>query len=351
MHHGTQPSAHRHVGAPQVEQHFSGQEQPEDRAIPQRVQLLCAAAAFDTALGRCKLDRGARNEVLARAGGLLSQARALDFHDQLPSLGSAQLSLAKVPHILQEAMQIERLLALRIRHQCTWHMLTEAFAKHGPVSPLPSMCCCQQGDVEGAKREYERALKQAAGGQQNIAPLVGLAMLAYNQGNYGAALGMCVKTGPCIVTWPSATSVAWLMPCHMVRQPACRSRSACADQRPTVTMRAILSLRFRKALRLHPGAPAELRLGIGAAAFKLGRLDVARAAFRRALQLQPRCVPALTGLAVLAMHAAPSGNVSRHRLGSGLPSPPCSCHALLLHVWSPAPCAAPMSPTDGGDGL
>ena len=87
---------------------------PEPIAIPQRVQLLCAAAAFDTALGRCKLDRGARNEVLARAGGLLSQARALDFHDQLPSLGSAQLSLAKVPHILQEAMQIERLSALRI---------------------------------------------------------------------------------------------------------------------------------------------------------------------------------------------------------------------------------------------
>lgn len=52
--------------------------------------------------------------------------------------------------------------------------------------------------MEGAKREYERALKQAAGGQQNIAPLVGLAMLAYNQGNYGAALGMYVKPGPCM---------------------------------------------------------------------------------------------------------------------------------------------------------
>lgn len=79
-------------------------------------------------------------------------------------------------------------------------------------------------------------------------------------------------------------------------------------------MHAVASRRFRKALRLHPGAPAEVRLGIGAAAFKLGRLDVAGAAFRRALQLQPRCVPALTGLAVLAMHAAPSGNVSGHRM-------------------------------------
>ena len=61
---------------------------------------------------------------------------------------------------------------------------------------------------------------------------------------------------------------------------------------------------------MHPDAPAEVRLGIGAAAFKLGRLDVARAAFQRTLQLQPRCVPALTGLAVLAMHRPPSGNVS-----------------------------------------
>jgi hypothetical protein len=119
VHHCTKPSSHRHAGAPQVEQHFSGQEQPEDRAIPQRVQLLCAAAAFDTALGRGKLDRGARNEILARAGGLLSQARALDFQDQLPSLGSAQLSLAKVPRSVPKAMENGRISALRSRHQCT----------------------------------------------------------------------------------------------------------------------------------------------------------------------------------------------------------------------------------------
>lgn len=68
--------------------------------------------------------------------------------------------------------------------------------------------------------------------------------------------------------------------------------------------------RFRKALRTHPNAPAEVRLGIGAAAFKLGRHDTARSAFQRALHLQPRCVPALAGLAVLAMHAPPSANVS-----------------------------------------
>lgn len=64
--------------------------------------------------------------------------------------------------------------------------------------------------------------------------------------------------------------------------------------------------RFRKALRQHPGAPAALRGALAAAAFKLGKLDVARMAFRRALALDPACVPALTGLAVLAMHGPPS---------------------------------------------
>lgn len=90
------PGAIRHSAATQVEQHFSVQEREEDRAVPQRVQLLCTAAAFETTRGRLERDRGARNEIFARAGGLLTQARALDFNDQMPSLGNAQLSLAKV---------------------------------------------------------------------------------------------------------------------------------------------------------------------------------------------------------------------------------------------------------------
>jgi len=53
-----------------------------------------------------------------------------------------------------------------------------------------------------------------------------------------------------------------------------------------------------------------VRLGIAASSFRLGRLDAARAAFARALQLNPSCVPALAGLAVLALHAPPSANVS-----------------------------------------
>lgn len=67
--------------------------------------------------------------------------------------------------------------------------------------------------------------------------------------------------------------------------------------------------RFRKALRQHPGAPAAVRVAIAAAAFRLGKLEVARKAFKRALALDPACVPALTGLAVLAQHGPPSRQV------------------------------------------
>ncbi len=76
----------------QVEKHFNDQE---DRAIPQRLQLLCAAAAFATARGRRERG-GARNEAFAAAQGLLGQARALDHSDATPYLAAAQLALAKV---------------------------------------------------------------------------------------------------------------------------------------------------------------------------------------------------------------------------------------------------------------
>lgn len=88
---------------------------------------------------------------------------------------------------------------------------------------------------------------------------------------------------------------------HVSTSVHCRLLTACC---------AVFA-RFRKALRSHPNAPAEVRLGIGAAAFKLGRHDTARSAFQRALQLQPRCVPALAGLAVLAMYAPPTADVSQ----------------------------------------
>ena len=57
---------------------------------------------------------------------------------------------------------------------------------------------------------------------------------------------------------------------------------------------------YTRALRAHPGAPAEVRLGLAACHFRLGRLPAARAAFQRTLDLSPGCAEALLGLAVIA---------------------------------------------------
>ena len=54
---------------------------------------------------------------------------------------------------------------------------------------------------------------------------------------------------------------------------------------------------YRRALRMHPGAPAGVRLGIGACQLKLGNFEQARLAFQRALDLEPENPDALLGLA------------------------------------------------------
>lgn len=60
---------------------------------------------------------------------------------------------------------------------------------------------------------------------------------------------------------------------------------------------------------MHPGAPPALRVALGVSAFRLGKLDVARKAFKRATELDPCCVSALTALAVLELHGVPSAAV------------------------------------------
>merc|ERR1719273_2053754 len=59
---------------------------------------------------------------------------------------------------------------------------------------------------------------------------------------------------------------------------------------------------YKKALRTNPGCPASVRLGMGHCFLKLGNTDKARLAFERALQLDPNCVGALVGLAVLQLN-------------------------------------------------
>ncbi|KAL1452732.1 hypothetical protein WDU94_006936, partial [Cyamophila willieti] len=56
---------------------------------------------------------------------------------------------------------------------------------------------------------------------------------------------------------------------------------------------------YKKALRTNPGCPAAVRLGMGHCFMKLGNQEKARLAFERALELDPQCVGALVGLAIL----------------------------------------------------
>ncbi|XP_035231695.1 RNA polymerase-associated protein CTR9 homolog, partial [Stegodyphus dumicola] len=65
--------------------------------------------------------------------------------------------------------------------------------------------------------------------------------------------------------------------------------------------RGALSL-YKKALRTNPNCPAAVRLGMGHCFYKMGRLDKARLAFERALNLDSQCVGALVGLAILELN-------------------------------------------------
>jgi RNA polymerase-associated protein CTR9 len=60
---------------------------------------------------------------------------------------------------------------------------------------------------------------------------------------------------------------------------------------------------YKRALRTHPGAPPSVRLGIGACQLRLGDFTAARAAFTRALNLDPDNPDALLGLALVELNA------------------------------------------------
>jgi len=59
---------------------------------------------------------------------------------------------------------------------------------------------------------------------------------------------------------------------------------------------------YKKALRTNSTCPAGVRLGMGHCFLKLGNADKARAAFVRAIDLDPKCVGALVGLAILDLN-------------------------------------------------
>ncbi|XP_048828689.1 RNA polymerase-associated protein CTR9 homolog [Brienomyrus brachyistius] len=68
---------------------------------------------------------------------------------------------------------------------------------------------------------------------------------------------------------------------------------------------------YKKALRTNPGCPAEVRLGMGHCFVKLNKLEKARLAFGRALELNSKCVGALVGLAVLELNNKEADSIKK----------------------------------------
>lgn len=59
---------------------------------------------------------------------------------------------------------------------------------------------------------------------------------------------------------------------------------------------------YRKALRTNPISTADVRVGLGLCLLKLGQKEKAELAFLRALEMNPKCVTALVGMAVHYMN-------------------------------------------------
>eukprot|EP00854_Cymbomonas_tetramitiformis_P013235 gene13235-15642_t len=68
---------------------------------------------------------------------------------------------------------------------------------------------------------------------------------------------------------------------------------------------------YEAILKMHPGCPAVVRLGIALCHFKLKNYDSAKPAFKRVLQLDPRSVDAYVGLAVTEMNSGAPGSPQR----------------------------------------
>ncbi len=80
----------------------------------------------------------------------------------------------------------------------------------------------------------------------------------------------------------------------------------------------IYTCRYQEAVRMHPGCPAEVRLGLAACYFRLGQLERAKKAYERVVQLSPGCAEALYGLAVLRFSSSQGESAKTVRPQAGL---------------------------------
>lgn len=74
--------------------------------------------------------------------------------------------------------------------------------------------------------------------------------------------------------------------------------------------RTALSL-YKKALQVCPNCPADVRLGLAICFYKLNMPDKAEEAFLKALSLDPKCIGALTGLAVIELNRKTNYSIKR----------------------------------------
>lgn len=68
---------------------------------------------------------------------------------------------------------------------------------------------------------------------------------------------------------------------------------------------------YKKALQICPNCPADVRLGLGICLYKLNMMDKAEEAFLKAVSIDPKCVGALTGLAVIELNKKTNTSIKR----------------------------------------
>lgn len=109
------------------------------------------------------------------------------------------------------------------------------------------------------------------------------------------------------------------------------SQSSCSITRLGANLVLAMCCRYQEAIRLHPGCPAEVRLGLAACYFRLGQLERAKKAYERVVQLSPTCAEALYGLAVLRFSS------SQGESAKAVSDQPCFQQAALYiqHVAGP----------------
>lgn len=102
-------------------------------------------------------------------------------------------------------------------------------------------------------------------------------------------------------------SLVMVLSCQLIGNSAAHARQLLLSQKFLKSYHiwdyiwdcTLCACRYQEAVRLHPGCPAEVRLGLAACYFRLGQLERARKAYERVVQLNPTCAEALYGLAVL----------------------------------------------------